>query len=241
LTRDDRRLTIRALEAPLTRAVLGEVAVGLVHWFACYIAVATVLSHPAITATNGAPPPPAAPKAVPTPHDADPHAPPQQNELRGWRDGWFRLEGAPLAAWDSGHQQRFGDYGVRFTAEYEVPVTKHMTVGPRTMPFMYWNENRDGDSNIFAFGLGVALRGYFKPDEYRGFYGEAGAMIIAQSAEFAGNTGHFNSMEEIGAGFLFNSNWSIAVKAGHISNAELAYRNAGVNWASLSLGYSFRH
>ena len=84
-----------------------------------------------------------------------------------------------------------------------------------------------------------SLRGYAKK-ECRGFYGELGGMGIAQSDKFEGNSGGSNFMEEIGIGYLFKSDLSVSLKAGHISNAGLADDNSGVNWGCLGLGYSFR-
>ncbi len=161
-------------------------------------------------------------------------------DWRGWDKGWLRIEGAAKTAWKSGHEQRAGDVGIRAIVDYEVPVRKHLTVSPRLMPFMYWDENNAGNNEIFAAGAGVSLRGYPKPYEYRKLYAELGGMIIGQTDTFKGNSSHFNFMEEIGVGYVFDSNWNVAFKLGHISNADLGRTNAGVNWASLSLGYSFR-
>ena len=161
-------------------------------------------------------------------------------EWRGWDHGWLRVEGTVKAAWKSGHEQRAGDCGLRAVVDYEVPVRKHLTVSPRLIPLMYWDENNAGDNEIFAAGGGISIRGYPRAYEYRGIYGELGAMIIGQTDTFEGSTSYFNFMEEIGVGYVFQSDWNVAFKIGHISNAGLSSENAGVNWASLTLGYSFR-
>ena len=157
----------------------------------------------------------------------------------GWDAGRVRLEGTAAGSWYSGRQQRGGDVSFRILVDYEIPVREHFTVGPRVMPFMFYNENHAGDNDIYAFGIGFVLRGYVRED-CRGFYGELGSMGIAQTDKFEGNSGGCNFMEEIGIGYLFKSDWSLSLKAGHISNAGLADHNSGVNWGSLGVGYSFR-
>lgn len=151
----------------------------------------------------------------------------------------FRLEGTAAASWYSGRRQRGGDVSFRILVDYEIPVRPHFTIGPRVMPFMFYNENNAGDNDIYAFGVGFVMRGYVKK-ECRGFYGELGGMGIAQSDKFEGNSGGCNFMEEIGIGYLFKSDLSVSLKAGHISNAGFADDNSGVNWGCLGLGYSFR-
>lgn len=168
-----------------------------------------------------------------------PNSAPTRAEWRGWDKGWLRIEGSAKTAWQSGFRDRAGDFAIRAIVDYEVPVRKHLTVSPRLMPFMYWDENNAGNNEIFAAGAGVSLRGYPKPYEYRKLYAELGGMVIGQTDTFKGNSSHFNFMEEIGVGYVFDSNWNVAFKVGHISNADLGRTNAGVNWASLSLGYSF--
>lgn len=159
----------------------------------------------------------------------------------GWDAAWFRLEGIGMTAWPSGSFDRTGDFGFRLTLDYEVPVVNHLTVSPRAIPFMYWDENNDGDNHIFAAGLGFSLRGYVRKDDYRGFYGEVGGMGIVQSDKFGDNGGWFNFIEEAGVGYVFKSDWSTSLKVGHMSNANLFEGNGGVNWASVGVGYSFRH
>lgn len=159
---------------------------------------------------------------------------------RGRAHAWWRVEGTVKTAWKSGHEQRAGDFGLRAIVDYEVPVRKHLSVSPRMMPIMYWDENNAGDNEIFSAGAGVSLRGYPRAYEFRGFYAELGGILMGQTNTHEGSSSYFNFMEEIGVGYVFDSDWNVAFKVGHISNADLHNSNAGVNWASLSVGYSFR-
>lgn len=178
-----------------------------------------------------------------SPAASEPPAEPADDAVepaRGWHAGWLRLEGGVMAAWDSGRRSRVDDMAYRVVLDYEVPVTPRVSVGPRVIPFMFWNENKQGNDDIYIAGLGASLRVYRKKDEYRGFFGEVGIMGIAQTNKFEGNSGTFNFMEEIGVGYTFKSDVHANLKIGHISNAGLADHNAGVNWGSIGVGYSFR-
>ncbi len=151
----------------------------------------------------------------------------------------WRVELTATTAYHSGRRSRTGDYALRSNIEYEIPVLKHMTVSPRIIPLMYYNENGKGDSTFWAFGFGVALRGYSKPDQ-TGWFGEGGIHLLGQTGKFEGNTGSFNFMEEVGVGYMFKNGVSAAVKVNHMSNAGLAEDNAGCNTVGLGLGYRFK-
>lgn len=168
---------------------------------------------------------------------------PQDSEskvLFDWHDGRVKLEVAGLTGLHSGRRHRVGDRAVRTTVEYEIPLVKHLTVGGRVMPFMFWNENGEGEGDIFAFGTGVAFRAYSNGEEFRGWYGEIGSMLIGQTAHFEGNHGTFDFMEEAGAGYMFKSGWHVGAKIQHISNAGLSSKNSGVNGVGFAFGYTFK-
>lgn len=152
----------------------------------------------------------------------------------------WRIELTGSTAYHSGHHSRTGDFALRSNVEYEIPVLKHMTVAPRIIPLMYYNENGDGDNTLWVFGFGVVLRGYSNGEEQRGWFGEGGLHLIGQTGKFEGNTGTFNFMEEVGFGYMFKNGTHMAVKVNHISNAGLADHNAGVNNIGLGIGYSFK-
>jgi hypothetical protein len=163
----------------------------------------------------------------------------ENDPTRGWYAGWLRLEGVGMTAWHSGRHDRNGDLGLRLTLDYEIPVVNHFTISPRVMPLMYYDENNEGDNQIFAAGFGFTMRAYVRKTDYRGFYAELGGMGIFQTCTFEGNDGWFNFMEEVGVGWVFKSDWNTSLKVGHISNADIFDENAGVNFATLGVGYSF--
>lgn len=151
----------------------------------------------------------------------------------------WRIELTGSTAYHSGHHSRSGDLGLRSNVDYEIPVLKHMTVAPRIIPLMYYNEGGDGHNTLWIFGFGVVLRGYSNGEEQRGWYGEGGLHLLAQTGRFEGNSGAFNFMEEVGFGYMFKNGVHAAIKVNHISNAGLADHNAGINNIGLGLGYSF--
>lgn len=85
----------------------------------------------------------------------------------------------------------------------------------------------------------MVLRGYSKEDQ-TGWFGEGGIHLLGQTGKFEGNTGSFNFMEEVGAGYMFKNGISAAVKVNHMSNAGFAEDNAGCNTVGLGLGYRFK-
>lgn len=167
-------------------------------------------------------------------------AEPAESDGLGLDHARIRVELTTSTAYHSGHHSRTGDFGLRTNIDYEIPVLKHMTVAPRIIPLMYYNENGDGDGTLFAFGIGVVLRGYSNGEERRGWFGEGGLHVLGQTGKFEGNTGSFNFMEEVGAGYMFKSGWHAAVKVSHISNAGIANHNAGINNVGLGIGFSFK-
>jgi len=174
------------------------------------------------------------------PPDGDTAGEPVDSDGLGLAHARVRVELTATTAYHSGHHSRTGDFGLRTNVDYEIPVHKHITVAPRIIPLMYYNENGDGDSTLFAFGIGFVLRGYSNGEEQRGWFGEGGVHLIGQTGKFEGNTGSFNFMEELGFGYMFESGWHAAVKVNHISNAGLANHNSGVNNVGLGIGFSFK-
>ncbi len=210
------------------------------RWLCLAALVAACVSADAVENEKNAAEPRTLKLAADEPETPAKEASPKSSSASRWEQAWFRLEGNALTPWHAGSTERRGDVGLRLTLDYEVPVFKHLTVSPRAIPLMYWEENNDGNNHIVAAGLGFSLRGYFKKHEYRGFYAELAGMGIFQSDTFEDNNGWFNFMEEIGVGYVFKSDWSASAKVGHISNAELFEDNAGVNFFALGVGYSFR-
>ena len=162
-----------------------------------------------------------------------------QGEL-GFKAARWRVEMYLGTGTSSGHRSRDGDFHLRTAVDYEIPVLKHMTVAPRLLPLTYINEAGSDGQTLYAFGFGVAVRGYSNGDEQRGWFGEGSLNVLAQTDKFTGNSGTVNFMEELGVGYMFKSRWHLAAKFNHMSNAGLASENAGLNSAGLGVGYTFR-
>ncbi len=90
----------------------------------------------------------------------------------GLKAARWRLEVAVTTGLPSGHRSRDGDFHLCTAADYEIPVLKHMTVAPRLLPFTYINETGFDGQTLYAFGFGVALRGYSNGKEQRGGFAE---------------------------------------------------------------------
>ena len=157
----------------------------------------------------------------------------------GWKDGRWRLELAGTTAFYSGHRSRTGDFGIVGSAEYEIPVVKHLTVGIKTYPFYYFDQDDAGEDTVFGVGVGPALRVYSKGAEHRGFFVEVSGVTLVTVGRFDGNSGSVNFLGEGGVGYKFKRDWHVAAKISHISNAGLAGSNAGVNTLGIAFGYTF--
>ncbi len=170
---------------------------------------------------------------------------PKQAETKTFRKGnridhaRIRIELTPLHGFHSGKHPRPSDFALRTSIDYEFPIVEHLTISPRLIPIMYYNQG-DGGDDVWAAGFGVVFRGYSNGREQRGWFGEVGLHVLGQSAKFEGNSGYLNFMGEAGFGYQFEKGWHVAGKVGHISNAEIFEQNAGVNNFGVGFGYSFK-
>jgi len=137
---------------------------------------------------------------------------------------------------------RKGDYYFAGSLEYEWSIYGSRTnVGIRLYPaFIYHQEENDkGDTDtVFGEALGVDLRRYQYINN-RGCYWEIGVSTMWNSRLFRNNAARWNFLSEIGIGYKFDSDWHVALKFQHISNAETRSPNAGVNALALCLGFTF--
>ncbi len=132
-----------------------------------------------------------------------------------------------------------GDFGIVGSVEYEIPVVKRLTVGIKTYPFYYFDQDDAGEDTVFGVGVGPALRVYSKGAEHRGFFAEVSGVTLVTVGRFDGNSGSVNFLGEGGVGYKFKRDWHVAAKISHISNAGLAGSNAGVNTLGIAFGYTF--
>jgi len=167
------------------------------------------------------------------------HAPSACANDYSWKDGRWRLELAGMTAFYSGHRSRTGDFGIIGSVEYEIPVVKHLTVGIKTYPFYFFDQNDAGEDTVFGVGVGPEFRVYTKGAEHRGFFVEVGSAVLATVGRFDGNSGALNFLNEGGVGWKFKRGWHVAAKISHISNWGFAGRNAGVNSLGIAFGYTF--
>ena len=157
--------------------------------------------------------------------------------------GKWRLEGlggSGLSTGDKG--DRKGDYYFTGSIEYEWPIYSSRTkVSLRGYPALvyYQDRNDKGRSDtVLATAFGPALRQY-QYINHQGFFWETGISLLWNPRLFRRNASHWNLLSEIGVGYKFDTDWHVAVKFQHISNANTRSPNEGVNALALCLGFTF--
>jgi hypothetical protein len=165
------------------------------------------------------------------------------NLFEDFKQGNWRFEslgGSGLSSGDEG--DRKGDYYFAGSLEYEWPIFKsRIKVGLRLYPaLIYYQDRNDKGKNdtVFAGAFGPVMRQY-QYINHKGFYWELGISQVWNSRLFRRNASHWNFLSEIGVGYKFDSDWHIALKFQHISNAQTRSPNEGVNALALCLGFSF--
>ncbi len=155
-----------------------------------------------------------------------------------WR--FESLVGSGLSSRDKG--DRKGDYYLTSSLEYEWPIYKSRTnLALRGYPALIYYQDRNNkakNDTVFAAAFGPALRQY-QHMNHKGFYWEIGVSLMWNSRLFRRNASHWNFLSEIGVGHQFDSDWHIALKLQHISNARTRSPNDGVNALALCLGFPF--
>jgi len=157
--------------------------------------------------------------------------------------GIWRFESVGGSGLSSGGKaDRKGDYYFAGSLEYGWPIYKSRTdVGIRAYPALiyYQDRNDEGENDtVFAAALGPVMRQYGQMS-HKGFYWEIGVSPLWNSRLFRRNASRWNLLSEIGVGYKFDSNWHIAFKFQHISNASTRSPNEGVNALALCLGFTF--
>ncbi|MGC8738661.1 MAG: acyloxyacyl hydrolase [Candidatus Hydrogenedens sp.] len=108
----------------------------------------------------------------------------------------------------------------------------------RLLPvFGYIQEKNMED--IIGFGIGGALRIYFKKNQEKGFFTEIHEIVCLHENKFEGNDSNVNFYSAIGIGYQFCPNWDMLLRFGHISNAGIKDENEGTNLLGFGVGYTF--
>lgn len=162
--------------------------------------------------------------------------PSAQAEFR-FKDGMWRFEIAAGAGYDSGKRDREGDFQLVGEIEYEIPATERITLGLRALPLIVYTQDDKNEDTLWGAGVGIALRYYQVPSEYRGWFGELEGAAFGHSGKLEGNSSNFNFLIGAGVGYQFKNSWHTTVKIRHISNASTSSSNAGANTINLGVGY----
>ncbi len=156
-----------------------------------------------------------------------------------WGDGRWQAELSGSAGIHSGGKSRSGDYMLKAQLEYEAPFSSRCTLGLRLLPLFVYDQAERGEDTVWGAGVGLGLRLYSVPDEYRGWFLEGGAHALAHKNKISGNSSNINFLTGIGAGYKFEAGWHSVLRWEHISNANLGRHNAGANVLTLGVGCSF--
>ncbi len=175
--------------------------------------------------------------ALPAPFAAVAHA--DEGTHPPWKEGRWRLELAGYAGTNTASEPRSGDVSIMASIEFEGPLTKRLTLGPRFIPLFYYNPDIPGAADINGVALGAELRYYSKAGEYRGLFGEVGSAALVTAKKFDQNTATVNYIVEFGVGYAFKSGWHVALKFRHLSNLFLASMNSGADAVGVGFGYRF--
>lgn len=112
------------------------------------------------------------------------------------------------------------------------------TLSLRLFPvFGYIQEGNIDD--IIGFGVGGALRVYFKKNQEKGFFTEIQEVVCLHENKFERNDSNINFYSAIGIGYQFCPNWDMLLRFGHISNANIKDNNDGTNLLGFGVGYTF--
>ncbi len=152
-------------------------------------------------------------------------------------DGAWRLELRTMGGIHQGARDRSGDTVTVLGIDYEVPATRHGTLGLRLLPIFAYDPTEEGDP-IFGAGLGLSARLYARGESYRGFFAEAECNTLFHRERIPANSSNMNFLLGFGAGYQFDGHLGVILRYQHISNGSLGHRNAGAN--AVGLGLSFR-
>ena len=160
-----------------------------------------------------------------------------------FKQGHWRFEsigGVGLSSPDE--SDRKGDYYFASSLGYEWPIYKsRREVGLRGYPvLLYYQDRNDNgkDDTVYAGSFGPVIR-WYESTSHRGGYLEIGVSLLWNSHLFRSNASHWNALTEMGVGYKFDSDWHIALKFQHISNAQTRSPNEGVNALVMCLGFEF--
>lgn len=160
-----------------------------------------------------------------------------------FQPGHWRFEGlGGIGLSSTGESDREGDYYFATSLGYEWPEKKsHREIGLRLYPFFLYDQDRNDkgwNDTVYAVAFGPVVRWYDSTNHKGGFL-EVGVSLMWNSRLFRSNASNWNVFPELGIGYRFDSNWHVALKMQHISNANTRSPNAGVNAVAFCFGFAF--
>jgi len=160
---------------------------------------------------------------------------PQNESSDSSTQGRWRCEFTGVPVYPGKHD-RDGDFYFTGYIEREWMVTDHAAAGIHFYPLFVYHD----DGPFYGTAIGVDGRWYMDKATGTGWFLEAGESLLWTSDYFEGNSSRINFLSEVGVGYQCReTNWHVTLKFQHISNADTAAENDGVNGPALALGYRF--
>lgn len=163
---------------------------------------------------------------------------PAMGELK-FCEGKWRLELSGGPGINTTGSDRSGDFILKSTVEYELPLSSHGTLGLRALPLFLYEQQERGEDTVWGAGLGVGGRIYSVADEYRGWFAEANAHMLGHKHQISGNGSNINFLTGIGVGYKCKAGWHSVLRWEHLSNANLDSDNKGANVITMGVGFTF--
>lgn len=153
--------------------------------------------------------------------------------------GKLRLEFSGGPAFELGSADRSGDFLLKSTVEYEMPLSPRITLGLRLLPFFLYDQENKGEDMVWGGGFGIGGRFYLDANTYRGLFAEVNTHVVGHEGKIQGNSSKINFLSGLGMGYAFESGWHTVLKWEHISNARLKNHNQGTDCVTVGIGFTF--
>lgn len=163
-----------------------------------------------------------------------------------WQNGSHAFDRASIEAL-TGNQSQLLRVGLQSPSAIELPaLPAHGISLSWEGSFGYWRENRPDNApsrteSLFDIGLTPVLR--WGAQKSCGWFGEAGVGAHWLSRQYNNNGREFSTRLQfasfLGGGYRFINDFTLSVKAEHVSNGGIKHPNPGVNFVGVQLGKVF--
>ncbi len=132
---------------------------------------------------------------------------------------------------------RHGDSYLHIDCEQELALFGPLTVGVRGSPLFVYRQA--GGATLRGLSFGLVNRVYQRSAGHSGVFAGLGVSTLWSQNAFKGNASRLNLVSQLSVGYQAHAApWHVALLLEHISNANTAEPNHGVNGLALALGVS---